>query len=328
MYCWGSNQVGQLGTAEPTSRCENLVSLGRGGVARSTFRCSAVPVRVAGRYVSVSAATQSNCAMTPEGAAYCWGDGSPGNTQGPALVPGGVVFRSVSAGAGFGCGVSASGEGYCWGSKGEGYLGDGSNTSSATPVKVAGGLSFVSIQSGLSHSCGIATDGAAYCWGRNADGELGAGIVSQFSPVPVRAAGGISFRSVDPGTFITCGLDAAGRAYCWGSGVGGRLGNGGNQSSATPVAVAGGLTFESISVQSNACAVTADGGTYCWGRNSTTPVRSEPDFPVRQIAVGGLTTCSIARDGLTYCAGTRFHGQSGDGVFDNKVAGPMRVAGQ
>jgi uncharacterized protein YjdB len=115
VYCWGSNQVGQLGTAEPTSRCESLVPLGRGGVARSTFRCSAVPVRVPGRFVSVSAGTQGNCGLTPEGAASCWGDGSPGTTQGPALVPGGVVFRSVSAGAGFGCGVSTSGEGYCWG---------------------------------------------------------------------------------------------------------------------------------------------------------------------------------------------------------------------
>jgi alpha-tubulin suppressor-like RCC1 family protein len=328
-YCWGSDERGQLGIAQPASRCETFAPLGRGGVMRITFRCSALPVRVAGpRFASLSANTQSTCGLTPEGAAYCWGDSYSSANREPALVPGGIVFRSVSAGTFFACGVSTSGEGYCWGENNQGQLGNGNNSSSAVPVRVAGGLSFASLQSGSSHSCGIAADGAAYCWGQNIDGELGAGLASLTSNVPVRVAGGINFRSVDPSSFLTCALDVAGRAYCWGSGVAGRLGDGRNQSSTTPVAVAGGLTFESISVNTPTCAVTADGSTYCWGRNSTTPVRSEPDFPVRLISVGGVTTCSIALDGLTYCAGTRYYGQAGDGVFDSKIVGPMRVAGQ
>lgn len=328
-YCWGSNAMGQLGTAQPISRCESFASLGRGGVLRNTFRCSAVPVRVSGpRFASLSASTQSTCGLTPEGAAYCWGDSYSSAGQEPALVPGAIVFRSVSAGTGFACGVSTSGEGYCWGENRQGQLGNGNNTSSTVPVRVAGGLSFASLQSGFSNACGIVADGAAYCWGRNTDGELGAGLGSQASNVPVRVAGGVNFRSVVPGTFFTCALDAAGRAYCWGSGLGGRLGDGTNQSSTTPVAVAGGHTFESISVYSSSCGVTADRGTYCWGRNSSTPVRSEPDFPVRLLAVGGTVTCSIAADGLTYCAGTRYYGQAGHGVFDSKIVGPMRVAGQ
>lgn len=341
-FCWGSNSLGQLGTAQPTTRCEFITSLGRGGWYRNTFRCSAVPVQVEGvRFASVTAGELHSCGVTPEGRAYCWGDNFNGalgrgttTVAGsvhatPAPVAGAITFRSVSAGSGFACGLATSGEAYCWGGNHAGALGNGTNTASAVPVKVAGGLTFTSVETGFAHSCGIATDGATYCWGRNTAGELGTGTTPQDSNVPVRVAGGIRFSAVNAGTFFTCGLDAAGRAFCWGEGGRGELGTGGRASSSTPVAVADGHVYASIAAGSKVCGVLPDGRVLCWGDHLVPfPTRAVPDFRVRQISAGGEASCAIALDGLTYCTGARYFGQSGDGVFDNQILGPLKVAGQ
>ncbi|CAA9305196.1 MAG: hypothetical protein AVDCRST_MAG89-749, partial [uncultured Gemmatimonadetes bacterium] len=338
-FCWGSNALGQLGTTQATSRCESLAPLGRGGWSRNTFRCSALPVQVEGgiRFASVAVGDMHSCGLTPEGRAYCWGDNgegalgrgtsAPGSVNPvPAPVAGGITFRSLSAGSGFTCGVSTAGEGFCWGGNHAGALGNGGNTLSPVPVKVAGGLSFASLETGFAHSCGIATDGGTYCWGRNTAGELGTGTTPRDSNVPVRVAGAIQFTALSAGTFFTCGLDAAGRAHCWGEGGRGQLGTGGRTSSTAPVPVADGHVYAGIVAGARACGILADGRTLCWGDHLVPyPVQNVPEFRVRTLSLGGDASCAIAQDGLTYCTGARFLGQTGAGSFDGQVSGPQKV---
>jgi len=262
VYCWGSNENGELGDGSSTN--------------------SAAPVPVTGglSFVNVSAAEIFACGVTTGGAAYCWGDnrdgelgngstagpdqcGAPGNVQttpcahSPAAVAGGLTFTSVSAGGYLGsshtCGVTASGAAYCWGANASGQLGNGARSGSAAPVAVAGGLTFSAVAAGWNHSCGLAVAGPVYCWGST-------------DTVPALVPGGLTFKSVSAGLDYSCGVTAGGSAFCWGANGSGQLGNGSTTNSATPVPVAGGLTFASISAgYTHACGLTASGDAYCWG---------------------------------------------------------------
>jgi alpha-tubulin suppressor-like RCC1 family protein len=265
-YCWGDNQVGALGDATTTS--------------------SNVPVAVAGglTFASVSAGFLHSCGVTTSGAAYCWGYGAFGqlgtganaSSAQPLLVSGELTFASVSTNRYRSCGVTTGGAGYCWGDNSAGQIGDGTTTGRMVPALVLGGLTFASISAGDAHTCGATTPqspeaGAAFCWGAGSFGQLGNGVTTDngvANPLPVRVAGGLAFASVAAGSTHSCGVTAAGAAYCWGGGGSGQLGDGTfTFISNVPGAVSGSHSFGSASSSRNhACAVTS-GVTYCWGAN-------------------------------------------------------------
>jgi len=75
---------------------------------------------------------------------------------------------------------------------------------------------------------------------------------------------------VSAGQFHSCGVTTSARAYCWGGNDFGEIGDGTSDiNRASPVAVAGGLTFARVSAgfESHSCGVTPDGRAYCWGAN-------------------------------------------------------------
>ena len=254
-YCWGAGANGRLGNGTVTNRN--------------------VPVAVSGglAFQSVSASQRHTCGVTTDGDAYCWGengigqlgDGTYINSNVPVAVLD-ITFESVSAGAAHTCGVTTDGDAYCWGWNDFGQLGDGTNTDSNEPVPVSDGLTFQSLSAGGGHTCGVTTDGDAYCWGLNDIGQLGGGNNTS-SNIPVAVSGGLTFQSVNAGDNHSCGLTTAGAAYCWGQNTHGELGNGttGTDSN-VPVAVSGGLTFQSVSAgRFHSCGVTIEADAYCWG---------------------------------------------------------------
>lgn len=253
-YCWGSGAQGQLGNRSDEDFNEPVSAQGD-----LTFR-------------SVSAGNFHSCGVTPDDEAYCWGHNSSGqlgvgDTSGrdePTPVEGGLAFTTVEAGGNHSCGITTDGETYCWGNGGSGQLGDGEAEGTDEPVQVAGGHEFVEVDTNQHFSCGLTADNEAYCWGAGGSGELGTGSASdEHEPAPV--TGDLEFQAIDLGPDRTCGLTTDGDAYCWGASF---LGDGTDDVSAEPVAVAGGLTFRQVSRGTHACGITEDDQVYCWGRGT------------------------------------------------------------
>jgi hypothetical protein len=273
---------------------------------------------------SVSAGDLFSCGMAVGGSPYCWGqDVSEDHiTRGiPVQFAPGLTFASVSAGSAYACAVTTAGAAYCW--------------RFGIPVAVAGGLTFTEVSASLWHACGVASGGAAYCWRAQTWFDSGT------APTPV--PGGLSFASVsDGGGGATCGVTISGAAYCWGGNYHGLLGNGDTLPRSAPEAVAGGLTFKSVSVGGgNACGVTTGGAAYCWGEDfngelgngsaggySTVPVAVAGGLTFAAVSAGGLHTCGLTTGGEAYCWGWNAEGQLGLGTSDQQAHGtPAAVAG-
>ncbi len=299
VYCWGSDLYGELGAGGPGPEICSDPNL--------QFPCSTLPLGVTGAHTfsTLSAGWALGCALTASGDAYCWGDNAEGELgiggdttnltpcdQGPCsrvplAVAGGLAFRTLATGTIHVCGLTAPGTAYCWGNNSYGQLGVGvggapdvcvSGPCSRVPLAVAGGHTFTALRAGLLDSCGLEAGGDWYCWGLNNYGQLGNGITGPescpnnqgtalCSGTPTRVSVG-TFTAVFPGRRHSCGLTAAGSAYCWGWDDYGQLGDGTTNASLTPVPVASGLTFASLSPYSfHTCGVTTDGVPYCWGGN-------------------------------------------------------------
>jgi alpha-tubulin suppressor-like RCC1 family protein len=282
----------------------------------------------------ITAGQNHSCGITGSGAVYCWGDNRDGqlgdgtNTfrSTPALVPGGLSFRSVDGGSFFTCGVTTGSLGYCWGSNSSGRLGDGTFNYSNVPVAVSTVGSFASVSAGGGHACGVATDATGHCWGGNGNGQLGDGTTSS-SNTPL-AIGGYLWWEIDAGGSHSCGITTDGDAYCWGGNSYGQLGDGGTTDQSLPVLVQGGETWVSIAAGWwSSCGVTSSREVYCWGAgsylgdshgaNSSVPVLAVSDADnFESVSMHGGNTCAVTSDGELYCWADGYYGQGGDGTTD------------
>jgi alpha-tubulin suppressor-like RCC1 family protein len=231
-YCWGSNSVGQLGDGTTTPQSSPVLVKAPAGVS----------------FAAVTAGAAHTCGVTAAGVVYCWGangsgqlgDGTTTDRLTPVLVAPGVSFAAVTAGRLHTCGVTPTA--YCWGSNSVGQLGDGTTIDRSSPVLVQPptGVSFAAVTAGYSYTCGLATlaGTAPSCWGGNGFGQLGDGTATdRLTPVPVASPAGVSFVAVTAGTAHTCGVTAAGVAYCWGANGSGQLGDGTTTGRLTPARV-------------------------------------------------------------------------------------------
>jgi len=315
--CWGWGSLGQLGHGDTLSR--------------------GVPVTVQSgvRFVQLSAGAFVTCGISEQQQAWCWGnritgqlgDGSSsGVADLPVAIGDGLRFVELTIGDGHSCGLEVSGDLYCWGINVAGQLGDGTTIDRLTPTHVAAGMRFTSVGAGLHATCGVATDAVGYCWGDNSWGQLGTGVVGGSSSAPVPIASSLQFKSIEMGTFVACGVTISLEAYCWGTATFGRLGAGVDfeEPQASPVKVAGGLRFQSVTMGADhACGVTPEGSAWCWGLNTYGKMGS-PSGPSSivpqevvgahqfvQIAPGANHSCGVTRASEVYCWGLNVLGQLG-----------------
>ena len=150
----------------------------------------------------------------------------------------------------------------------------------------------------------------------------------------------LTFAAVSAGG-DSCGITTDGRAYCWGPNGWGGLGNGTitpYAGSTVPVAVAGGLTLQSVSVRRHVCAVATSGAAWCWGlnekgqigdgtiENQGHPTAVQRGLRFAQVSAGWDLTCGVTTDGAAYCWGLNTSGQLGIGTAHGSAA-PIAVVG-
>lgn len=135
-----------------------------------------------------------------------------------------------------------------------------------------------------------------------------------------------TFKSVVTGSTASCALTSTGQAYCWGSNSGGQLGNGSTSTvSSSPTAVAGNITFESLTLATRAryaCGLRTDGTAYCWGFSpgqlgdapQLTPTAVGGGLKFISLSAGTGHVCGLTTDSTAYCWGNNSFGQFGDGT--------------
>lgn len=223
--------------------------------------------------------------------------------------------------------------------------------SDSISLTVTEGVRFATLVTGADHTCGLTSAGAVYCWGSNWGMQLGVETTSHSctvppstqkrscSPRPVQVGGSIQFSALSSGGGHSCGLDAAGRAYCWGDNGWEQLGTRGDllSRSATPVLVSGGRVFRALDAGGDfTCGLTDGNAAYCWGSHawgelgtgdlelfsSYAPVAVVGGHEFAQPVSGWMHACGLTGSGEAYCWGENEIGTVGNGSVSPPGAWP------
>ena len=337
VYCWGSNDKGQLGNGQS----------GNG-------KYSAVPVEVGGDIVgknvtAIGGTGDVSCAIA-DGKIYCWGNNYEGELgynapRHPAFSPLPVPVATGSA------------------------------TGSDAYRRLQPGYKAVKLSTSGSKSqtmCAIMDTGIAYCWGQARFGQTGStDFDSHYNygqPVRVTGISNVTDISQDGYPYGAAHLAshysraphvcaiASGRVYCWGGAEDGQSGDSAYDDPTyktytapkevkglpgVPKRVAVGLVHSCALVELSR----RQHKVYCWGTNwagqlgesekkgssplpySRTPrlVRVganglPPSEDVVALAAGANRGCAIMTNKRSYCWGLNDAGQIGDGTYRNRFS--------
>ena len=261
VFCSGDNAEGQLGNG--------------------TRIDSHVPVKVTGisNVKDVVMMGLSTCALTNNDELYCWGDNSDWNDiQNPkiSLTPikmntQNLIFNSIfSSPDGF-CAVSNDKNVYC---VLMGKFPKPNLIQNLTDVKsiVSNGFTY----------CALKNSGEAWCWGSGKHGELGNGSNADYTPIPVQVLNVNNFNSLAISNATVCGTTTDAKAYCWGDGSKGALGNGNTSNYFVPTQVQTDKKLIQISGKMDSFfGLDELGSLYYWGTNATiTPSEVTHNTPV------------------------------------------------
>jgi alpha-tubulin suppressor-like RCC1 family protein len=257
LWCWGNNQMGQLGTGD--------------------FDARLVPTQVEGaaEWTAVSTGYGHTCAIRVDGSLWCWGlnnGGQLGTGSDKDMVPDPTEvtapsgWLSMTAGAYHTCGIQLDHSLWCWGAGGEGQTGIGDRRDHNVPVEVGTHADWLDVSAGYAFTCGVRAAHTLWCWGYNFSGQLGVGDrASRY--VPTRL-GGRFWAQVSSGAIHACARSTDGGLFCWGEGHDGRLGYGGVADLLVPLRIGTRSDWLLLTAGGfHTCAIRTSHGLLCWGWN-------------------------------------------------------------
>lgn len=356
LYCWGLNNVGQVGVSPVTTPGKCLDNTLTSEPARP---CQDTPTFILSLSSQVATGASHTCSLSG-GVASCWGSntfGELGNGQiaqvtgTPQAVLGALSFSSLGAGLSTTCGVTAQGID-CWGKS----LGDTNNGHSTLPVQVvATSRTLRAITVGDRFACAIDST-ELDCLGLDNVGQLGQDPSWMptgpnnlpFVPFLVKSLLSTSLNGtqaaivgVSTGADYTCADRSDGTVLCADSNTSGQLGTGAQLTYGSPFPYVnimpvgqGSVSLHGVSAGlSHVCALDPTGHAYCWGDNShgeigngdqtggiyTWPQAVKGSLTFRAIAAGASHTCAIGTDNAIYCWGDNSGGQLGIGYNSNGI---------
>ena len=145
---------------------------------------------------------------------------------------------------------------------------------------------------------------------------------------PERVVGGLTFAALTAGYDASCGLTAAGVAYCWGDNYVGTLGDGTFDDRAAPTRVSGGLLFRrlgtgGVRLHSVTYGLAENGKNYGWG-GIAAPVGNPAEIPgdpgLETVVPGGRVTCGTTEPQVLYCWGRGALGRGLDAAATSPLA--------
>ncbi len=241
MWCWGSNQYGELGLGYTSSGEDTPARVGADS-----------------DWVNVAAGGYFTCGIRQGGFLYCWGLNDEGqlglgdysNRMTPAFVQGGT-WEKPDAGSSHACAIaSTTGIAHCWGSNLEGQIESSVKLAYPSPTaltlarQVVAGDRATCLRS--KDAAGSGDNNRVFCFGDG--GALSGNLYGGSLPVGCRRTapgsgcdlrGGFRFQEVDLRFEHACGVEVGTRTlWCWGEGDDGQLGDGAGTDAVEPVAVA------------------------------------------------------------------------------------------
>jgi Regulator of chromosome condensation (RCC1) repeat len=302
--------------------------------------------RACERVDRVVAGGDHNCALTNDGAVWCWGAllrlgvCEPDNSPLPWKVATPGAVTDLAAGNAHTCTVLDDGRVSCWGWNAHAQVGDGTPLSyvrEPTLVLDDQGQPFtgaVGIAAGGGFSCALTDQAQVWGWGTNQVGTLGVGAAIASSPYPLIIPSLDDVVRIRAGNSHACALKQDASLWCWGWNAFGQVGTGNTVDVFEPVLIAQGVVAFALAI-GHSCALDNTGSLACWGSNGTgqlgdgttiirplpTPVLDPAAGPwtsLQAIGVGDHHTCAID-DGALYCWGADWLGQLGLGVVSDTV---------
>jgi alpha-tubulin suppressor-like RCC1 family protein len=286
VWCWGSNQMGALGTAPSASD----LSCGQ-------EHCNKVPQKVLAGAAMVDTGWQFACATKTDGSVWCWGRNTFGQIGHAPGTGGDVICDDANV---F---VQDPGESQI-------ALADGGTTGvycNPTPSQVAlpGGAKAAAVSTGYLVACartvGTTSDagvvaGDVYCWGSNSYDGVGAySDAGAAVPTPTKVSGfngDVVDLQVAIGSRDACALKQDGTVWCWGDNRFGRTGAVAGSGDDCPLGVCSPIPVQ-VKVQA-ASDAGADAGDIGLGA---------PLTDVIHVRAGAASGCALKTDGTVWCWG-------------------------